>query len=236
MNTTSGKKKLVVLTGAGISAESGLRTFRDSDGLWEGYNVSDVATPRAWRKDPGLVLNFYNMRRKDIAAAVPNAAHIGLAGLEKDFEVHIITQNIDDLHERAGSTRVWHLHGQIFQMRSEADESQIYEIRDDMRLGQLAPDGAQLRPHIVWFEEPVPMIYEAVPLVRSADVFAVVGTSLVVYPAAGLVDYALPGIPKFIVDKKIPYTTGIHNLTAIEQPASAGVKELRERLANLSFP
>src|SRR5579859_4581066 len=146
MAETTNKKKLVVLTGAGISAESGLKTFRDSDGLWEGYDVMEVATPRGWRKDPQLVLDFYNMRRKDVAKAVPNAAHLGLAELEKDFEVHIITQNIDDLHERAGSTRVYHLHGEIFKMRSEADESLVYDIRDDIQMGQLADDGAQLRP------------------------------------------------------------------------------------------
>jgi len=154
-------KKLVVLTGAGISAESGLRTFRDSDGLWEGYEVTEVATPRGWRKDPGLVLDFYNMRRRDISKADPNAAHFGLAELEKDFDVSIITQNIDDLHERAGSKKVLHLHGEIFKMRSEVDDSLIYEIREDIALGQLADDGAQLRPYIVWFEEPVPMIAEA---------------------------------------------------------------------------
>jgi NAD-dependent deacetylase len=233
MNSSSAKKRVVVLTGAGISAESGLRTFRDSDGLWEGYEVTEVATPRGWRKDPGLVLNFYNMRRRDVGKAVPNAAHIGLAELEKDFDVHIITQNIDDLHERAGSTKVLHLHGEIFKMRSEADESLVYEIREDILLGQLADDGAQLRPHIVWFEEPVPMIERAVPIVRAADIFVVIGTSLVVYPAAGLMDFALPGIPKFIVDKKIPYTSSIRNLTAIEQPASVGVKELQKRLAEL---
>src|SRR6202012_5686829 len=227
------KKKIVVLTGAGISAESGLKTFRDSDGLWEGYDVSEVATPRAWRKDPKLVLEFYNMRRRDVLKAEPNAGHLGLAELEKDFDVHIITQNIDDLHERAGSSKVLHLHGQIFQMRSEHDEELIYEIREDILLGHLADDGAQLRPNIVWFEEPVPMIGQAVPLVRSADIFVVVGTSLVVYPAAGLVDLARQGIPKYIVDKKIPYTSGTGNLVAIEQPASIGVKELREKLATL---
>ncbi|MDR3713772.1 MAG: Sir2 family NAD-dependent protein deacetylase [Puia sp.] len=231
--SSSRKKKLVVLTGAGISAESGLRTFRDSDGLWEGYEVTEVATPRGWRKNPQLVLDFYNMRRRDVGNAVPNAAHIGLAELEKDFDVHIITQNIDDLHERAGSTRVLHLHGEIFKMRSEADESLVYEIRGDISLGQLATDGTQLRPNIVWFEEPVPMIGEAIPLVRSADIFVVVGTSLVVYPAAGLVDYAPAHAPKFIVDKKIPYTSPIHNLVAIEEPASVGVNLLRERLAML---
>jgi NAD-dependent deacetylase len=226
-------KRLVVLTGAGISAESGLKTFRDSDGLWEGYEVRDVATPGAWQRNPALVLDFYNMRRRDAAKAQPNAGHLGLAELEKDFDVHIITQNIDDLHERAGSTKVLHLHGEIFKMRSESDESLIYHIRQDMHLGQQATDGAQLRPHVVWFEEPVPMIEPAARLVRSADIFVVVGTSLVVYPAAGLVDYALPGAHKFIVDKKVPYTAPVHNLTAIEQPATTGVLELKQRLSLL---
>ncbi|HVS97047.1 MAG TPA: NAD-dependent deacylase [Puia sp.] len=228
------KKKLVVLSGAGISAESGLRTFRDSDGLWEGYDVTEVATPRAWRRDPKLVLDFYNMRRRDVLKAAPNEGHTGLAALEKEFDVHIITQNIDDLHERAGSTHVLHLHGSIFQMRSEKNETPVYEIREDMQLGQRAEDGGQLRPHIVWFEEPVPMIEQAVPLVRSADIFVIVGTSLVVYPAAGLVDLARPDIPKFIVDKKIPYTSPVRNLVTIEQPASSGVKELRRLLAQLA--
>jgi NAD-dependent deacetylase len=226
-------KRLVVLTGAGISAESGLRTFRDSDGLWEGYEVTEVATPRAWRKNPALVLDFYNMRRRDVAKAEPNEAHLGLAELEKDFDVHIITQNIDDLHERAGSTKVLHLHGEIFKMRSEADDTLIYDIREDILPGHQAEDGAQLRPHIVWFEEPVTMIPHAAALVRSADIFVVVGTSLVVYPAAGLVDYALPGAHKFIVDKKIPYTSSVGNLTTIELPASQGIKVLQEKLAML---
>ncbi len=233
MASSPDKKRLVVLSGAGISAESGLRTFRDSDGLWEGYEVTEVATPRAWRKNPALVLDFYNMRRRDVKKAEPNAAHLGLAELEKDFNVHIITQNIDDLHERAGSTKVLHLHGEIFKMRSETDESLVYEIREDILPGQLAADGGQLRPHIVWFEEPVPMIERAVHVVRSADIFVVIGTSLVVYPAAGLMDYVLPGVPKFIVDKKIPYTSSVHNLTAIEHPASIGVGELQRQLRAL---
>ena len=224
------KKKLVVLTGAGISAESGLKTFRDSDGLWEGYNIEDVATPRAWRKDPQLVLEFYNYRRKNVLEAQPNAAHFGLAELEKHFDVTIITQNIDDLHERAGSKNVMHLHGEVFKMRSEKNESLIYEIRDDIKIGDRAGDGEQLRPHIVWFEEPVPMIEKAVPVVHSADVFVVVGTSLVVYPAAGLVNYAPWEIPKYIVDKRIPYTSDIDNLVTIEKPATEGVKELIEKL------
>jgi NAD-dependent deacetylase len=227
------KKKLVVLTGAGISAESGLRTFRDSDGLWEGYKVTDVATPRAWKKDPQLVLTFYNERRKNVAEAHPNAAHTGLAELEKDFDVTIITQNIDDLHERGGSTNVLHLHGEIFKMRSEKNTSPIYDIRGDINLGDKAEDGGQLRPHIVWFEEPVPMIEQAVNIVYSADIFVVVGTSLVVYPAAGLLNYVELATPKFIVDKKIPETSPMRNLTLIEKPATEGVKELQQLLQEL---
>jgi NAD-dependent deacetylase len=226
------KIKLVVLTGAGISAESGLRTFRDSDGLWEGYNVTDVATPRAWRKDPQLVLNFYNERRKNVADAKPNDAHYGLAELEKHYDVTIITQNIDDLHERAGSTNIIHLHGEIFKMRSDRDESLIKEIREDMKFGELAEDGSPWRPAIVWFEEPVPKIEEAIPIARSADIFVVVGTSLVVYPAAGLVNYVNSSTPKYIIDKKIPYSSFLENLIAIEQPATVGVKELVALLTN----
>ncbi len=227
------KKKLVVLTGAGISAESGLKTFRDSDGLWEGYDVYEVATPRGWKKDPKLVLDFYNMRRKDIANAKPNAAHIGLAALEKDFDVQIITQNIDDLHERGGSTNVLHLHGEIFKMRSELDAASIYSIHGDILLGDTGPDGGQLRPHIVWFEEPVPMIEIAADIAGIADIFVVIGTSLLVYPAAGLLNYAPAIIPKFIIDKNIPATRSILNLSAIEKGASEGVAILSERLQAL---
>ena len=226
------KKNLVVLTGAGISAESGLKTFRDSDGLWNGYNIEDVATPRAWKKNKQLILDFYNMRRRDVLNAQPNAAHIGLAELEKDFDVHIITQNIDDLHERAGSTRVLHLHGEIFKMRSESDEGLVYEIRNDILLGDKANDGAQLRPHIVWFEEPVPMIERAAEIAFSADIFVVIGTSLAVYPAAGLINYAPRTVPKFIVDKNIPYSS-LYNLTAIEKRATEGIIELKNLLKNL---
>jgi len=226
------KKKLVVLTGAGISAESGLKTFRDSDGLWNGYAIEDVATPRAWKKDKQLVLDFYNMRRRDVANAQPNAAHIGLAELEKDFAVNIITQNIDDLHERAGSTNVLHLHGEIFKMRSEFDEELIYEIRKDILLGDVAKDGAQMRPHIVWFQEPVPMIEAAAAIASQADIFVVIGTSLVVYPAAGLVNYAPRIIPKFILDKHIPYSS-LYNITAIEKPATEGIVDLLALLKQL---
>lgn len=227
------KRKLVVLTGAGISAESGLKTFRDSDGLWEGYNIEDVATPRAWKKNPQLVLDFYNQRRKNVADAKPNAAHIGLAELESDFDVHIITQNIDDLHERAGSTKVLHLHGEIFKMRSERSFQIIKEIRGDIMLGDCAEDGCQYRPHIVWFEEPVPMIEEAIAVAQDADIFAVVGTSLVVYPAAGLLNYAPFEIPKFIIDKQIPYTSSVYNITAIEKSATEGVKIMRDMIEKI---
>ena len=224
------KKKLVVLTGAGISAESGLKTFRDSDGLWEGYDVHEVATPRGWRKNPQLVLTFYNMRRKDVREAIPNAAHEGLARLEKYFDLQIITQNIDDLHERAGSSRVLHLHGEIFKMRSELDEKLVYPILDDIQLGDKAPDGGQLRPDIVWFEEPVPKIVEAGQLVQDADIFVIIGTSLAVYPAAGLIDFAEQHIPKYIVDKNIPYSRGIQNFYAIQHQATEGIRELEGQL------
>jgi NAD-dependent deacetylase len=224
------KKKLVVLTGAGISAESGIRTFRDSDGLWEGYDIYEVASPRGWAKKPETVLDFYNMRRKDVAKAEPNAAHTGLASLEKDFDVYIITQNIDDLHERAGSSNVLHLHGEIFKMRSVKNATITYDIREDIRWGDTAPDGGQLRPHIVWFEEPVPLIETAAAIASMADLFVVIGTSLVVYPAAGLLNYAPAQIPKFIVDKNIPEIRSIENLTAITATASEGVALLKNHL------
>lgn len=219
-------KRLVVLTGAGISAESGLKTFRDSDGLWEGYDIAEVATPGAWRRNPALVLEFYNMRRQNVIAAKPNPAHYGLAGLEDRFDVQIITQNIDDLHERAGSTKVMHLHGEILKMRSEKNETLVAPISADISIGQLAPDGAQWRPHIVWFEEAVPMMLHALPLASGADIFVVIGTSLAVYPAAGLLNYVDSHVPKFILDKKIPYIADKANLTAIEKPAAEGINEL----------
>jgi NAD-dependent deacetylase len=224
------KQKLVVLTGAGISAESGLRTFRDSDGLWEGHNIEDVATPRAWHKDPQLVLDFYNMRRKDVLAAQPNAAHIGLAELQEYFDVHIITQNIDDLHERAGSKKVLHLHGEIIKMRSERNALKFYEIKDDIKLGDKAEDGGQFRPHVVWFEEPVPMIEQAIPILYDADVFVLVGTSLVVYPAAGLVDFVHDSVKKYILDKRIPPVSRYNNVIPIEMAATKGIAELKRLL------
>ena len=219
------KKKLVILSGAGISAESGLRTFRDSDGLWEGYNVEDVATPEAWKKDPQLVLNFYNERRRNVADAKPNAAHIGLAALENDFDVTVITQNIDDLHERAGSTNVLHLHGEIFKMRSEWDGELVSEIRGDIKLGDLATDGKQLRPFIVWFGEPVVMMEKAVEVVYTADIFAVVGTSLAVYPAAGLINYVSANTPKYIIDKLLEISKMMG-----EKEATEGIVDFKKLL------
>jgi NAD-dependent deacetylase len=226
-------KKLVVLTGAGISAESGLKTFRDSDGLWEGYDIHEVATATAWKRNPALVLEFYNMRRKGVKDAKPNDAHFILADLEKDFDVHIITQNIDDLHERGGSTKILHLHGEIFKMKSEVRDDLVYPIEGDINIGDLAEDGAQLRPDIVWFEEPVTRIEEAMSIMKQAEIFLIVGTSLVVYPAAGLVNYAPWQIPKFVVDKSIPYGTSLYNMTTIEMPATEGMKKVRGLLQEL---
>jgi NAD-dependent deacetylase len=229
------KKNLVVLTGAGISAESGLKTFRDSDGLWEGYDVQEVATPGAWRKDPALVLQFYNERRKHVLEAKPNDAHIALAALQEDFEVTIITQNIDDLHERAGSKNIVHLHGEILKMRSEMNPDIVATITGDMEIGALAPDGALWRPDIVWFEEPVPRIIQAVQLVRRAEIFVVAGTSLLVYPAAGLLDYVSRAVPKFVIDKKIPHAVAAGNLEMIEEKATIGMQVLVSRLRSGDF-
>jgi NAD-dependent deacetylase len=223
------KKKIVVFTGAGISAESGLQTFRDSDGLWEGHKVEDVATPRAWKKDMSQVLRFYNERRRNILNAKPNEAHIGLAALQQDYDIHIITQNIDDLHERAGSRHVTHLHGEIVKMRSEKNQELIYPIEGDIHVGDLAEDGAQLRPHIVWFEEAVPMMEVAIPIAMSADLFVVIGTSLVVYPAASLLHYLPPLVPVVVIDKKIPHITR-SNVTAIEKSATEGIADFKNWL------
>lgn len=216
---------MIVLTGAGISAESGLRTFRDSDGLWEGYDIYEVASPTGWEKNPALVQDFYNMRRKDVRNAQPNAAHIGLAALEETYDVRIITQNIDDLHERAGSTKVLHLHGEILKMRSELDETKLYPVNGDIQMGDLAPDGGQYRPHVVWFGEAVTMIEPAILEIVQADIFVLIGTSLNVYPAAGLVDYLRPDVPKYIIDKKIPTVKG-SGFHLIEKPATEGMAAL----------
>lgn len=227
------RKKLIVLTGAGISAESGLKTFRDGDGLWEGYDIEEVATYHAWQRNPALVLDFYNARRRDVVAAQPNAAHRALAELEEHFEVSVITQNIDDLHERAGSGRVLHLHGEILIKRSDAEPPVMERVLTDMLPGERAADGALWRPHVVWFGEPVPMIEKAARLVQQADVLAVIGTSLAVYPAAGLVDLAPDDIPLFVVDKKIPAIAARPNITIIESAAGIGVPEMARRMRSM---
>lgn len=235
MNSANTKKRqhIVILSGAGISAESGLQTFRDSDGLWEGYAIEDVATPGAWRRNPAQVLGFYNYRRRQVLAAAPNNAHFELAFWEQYADVTIITQNIDDLHERAGSTRVLHLHGEILKMRSERQVTPLYEIRDAIRIGDRAPDGAQFRPHVVWFEEPVPMMETAISVVQEADCFVVVGTSLMVYPAAGLIQYARISVPKFIVDKKIPQLDAELNFTTFPFAATIGLPMVTHQLKEL---
>ncbi|THD33857.1 NAD-dependent deacylase [uncultured Flavobacterium sp.] len=229
------KKKLVVLTGAGISAESGIKTFRDSDGLWEGHDIMEVASPEGWKKNPVLVLDFYNKRRQQLKEVLPNAAHIILAELEQHFDVHIITQNVDDLHERAGSTKVLHLHGELLKARSTQNHRHIIEWQDDLFLGNLDPNGYQLRPHIVWFGEVVPALDEAVRITHEADFFAVVGTSLQVYPAAGLVDFAKPGTPLYYVDLNPARITNLSNeLEIIPKTASEGMKILKEKLLRLA--
>jgi len=233
MNVKSKKPNLVVLSGAGVSAESGLKTFRDADGLWNGYSVYEVATPGAWRKNPSLVTEFYNSRRREVANAQPNLAHQVLAELQQQWEVHIITQNIDDLHERAGSSNVHHLHGKIFEMRSEKDPDRIYPIHSDIAPLARAEDGGLLRPNIVWFEEEVPMIVPAVHLVNQADVFLVIGTSLQVYPAAGLIDYLQPNTPSFLIDKKIPDHGNLKNFHTIEASATEGILEFKNLLQQL---
>lgn len=225
-------KHVVVLTGAGMSAESGISTFRDSGGLWEQHRVEDVATPEGFAANPQLVLDFYNQRRRDAQKANPNAGHIGLAEMEKDFKVSIITQNVDNLHERAGSTSVIHLHGELSKVRSTRNPNLIYELSGDkldIHLGDKAEDGGQLRPHIVWFGEAVPMIEEAIHVVGKADVLVVIGTSLNVYPAAGLLNYVKNGVPIYLIDPNDvkAYRNDIH---FIKKGASEGVKELRERL------
>lgn len=227
------KKKLVVLTGAGISADSGLATFRDAGGLWEGYDVMEVASIDGWYKNPALVLEFYNMRRHAAAAAKPNAAHLGLAELQANYEVYIITQNVDDLHERAGSKHVLHLHGQLNQMRSSSDERLIAAYEADICLGDLAPDGSQWRPNIVWFGEAVPMINKAAGLLAQADYFVVIGTSLQVYPAAGLAYTAAAEIPKFLIDPAAEMAYSLEHLEIIRAKAGVGVEKLSERLRML---
>ncbi len=225
------KKKLVIFTGAGISAESGIKTFRDSDGLWEEYNINDVATPQAWDKNKSLVLDFYNKRRKQVYEAKPNKAHFALVDLEKKFNVFVITQNIDDLHERAGSKNVLHLHGEITKSRSTIDPSLIYKVKNpELKVGDTCERGSQLRPHIVWFGEMVPEMENAYTIAENADLFLVIGTSMLVYPAAGIIDYAPRHIPKYIIDPNDIIVNGISNLTVIKEKASIGVTMLAKEL------
>lgn len=226
------KKKVVVLTGAGISAESGISTFRDSDGLWEHYRVEDVATHEAYLRNPELVLNFYNERRRQLFEVQPNEGHRQLVRLEEKYDVHIVTQNIDNLHEQAGSTNVLHLHGLLTQARSDRDDNLIVEIGDrDIHLGDKAPDGAQLRPHIVWFGEAVPNIEPAALLCEEADYFIVVGTSMNVYPAAGLIHYVPRATPCYLVDPKAVAIS--RTITIVQEKAGTGVKKVVDELLAL---
>ncbi len=227
------KQKLVVLSGAGISAESGLKTFRDSDGLWEGYRVEDVATFAAWQADMQMVLDFYNMRRKNVLEAEPNQAHFLLKQLEDKFDVQIITQNVDNLHERAGSKNILHLHGIITQAKSTYDDSLLYEINGwEMKMGERCEFGSQLRPNIVWFGEAVPNIEPATKMVQQADLMLVIGTSLQVYPAAGLLKYLSSTKPLYVIDSKKVPVTRTQNITFIEAKASDGMEQLVQILTN----
>lgn len=224
-------KKVVVLTGAGMSADSGLKTFRDSDGLWEGHDIRDVATPRAWHENRELVLDFYNERRQQACSVEPNRGHQALARLEQQYDVTIITQNVDNLHERAGSSDVLHLHGELSKVRSEEDPSLIYDIGGDtIEPGDTAEDGAQLRPHVVWFGEPVPNMRRASEIVPEADCLIVIGTSLVVYPTAGLVDMASDEIPKYVVDPDTPELGDLESWDHYRERAATGTPKLVDEL------
>ncbi|MBQ7812850.1 MAG: NAD-dependent deacylase [Bacteroidales bacterium] len=232
------KRKITVLTGAGVSAESGISTFRDSDGLWENHNVEDVASIEGWYRNPSLVLDFYNARRVQLGTVRPNAAHVAIAELEKDYDVTVVTQNVDNLHERAGSTRVIHLHGELTKVRPENScnasdgfsEQTVFDIGyDEIHLGDLAPNGGQLRPHIVWFGEAVPKIDAAIDAVEAADILLIVGTSLQVYPAAGLYRYAKMDVPIYIIDPKdVPVRDG--RLTHIKDVATNGMEVFKNIL------
>jgi NAD-dependent deacetylase len=230
------KKNLVIFSGAGISAESGLKTFRDSGGLWEEFRIEDVATPEAWAKDPSLVTQFYNLRRKQVMDAQPNDAHRIIAELENKFNVHIITQNIDDLHERAGSEHVLHLHGEIMKVRSTSHPDLVYPIdRWEIKIGDRCDKGSQLRPHIVWFGEMVPEMDNAIAVAEKADLFVVIGTSLNVYPAAGILNYVPPKAPKWLVDPGDFSLDYVNNLKHIKKIASEGMRELSRELQNTKF-
>lgn len=225
-------RKITVLTGAGMSAESGISTFRDADGLWEGHDVMEVASPQGWAKNQDLVLDFYNQRRRQLMEVSPNSGHIDLAELEQIVDINIITQNVDDLHERAGSTSVLHLHGELIKVRSQVDESIILEWREDLNKGDLCVKGSQLRPHIVWFGEMVPKLQEAIPLVEQADTVVIIGTSLQVYPAAGLISYASKDAEIYYIDPKpfISHELSIRKHSVIAENATKGVKSLIQLL------
>jgi|SRR5699024_665095 len=222
-------KTIVVLTGAGISAESGIKTFRDADGLWEGHDVMEVASPQGWQKNPNLVLDFYNQRRRQLLSVKPNKAHQALVDLEEKYKVEIITQNVDDLHERAGSSRVTHLHGELLKVRSTTHPEDIQEWKKDLVLGDLCKNNAQLRPHIVWFGEGVPEMEKAMQIVEKADILLIIGTSLVVYPAAGLMNYAPENTPVYLIDPNptIEETEKIH---IIADNATIGVPQVVNKL------
>lgn len=225
-------KKIVILSGAGMSAESGIMTFRDMGGLWEQYNIEEVASPIAWERDPHLVMDFYNQRRKQLMEVSPNAGHLALVQLEDKYDVQIITQNVDNLHERAGSSNVWHLHGEMMKVRSVANDDLIYEMDHwELKMGDKAEDGHQLRPHIVWFGESVPMIETTIPIIQDADIVMVIGTSMQVYPAASLISYAPSGIQKYYIDpnaEMLPYP----NLICINEKAGIALPKLVKELLN----
>ena len=230
------KVKVVILTGAGISAESGIKTFRDADGLWEGHDVMSVASPAGWRKDRELVLDFYNQRRQQLNEVEPNAGHLALKDLETKFNTVIVTQNVDNLHERAGSSNIIHLHGELSKSRSSVDEQLVFDCEADINLGDKCPKGSQLRPHIVWFGEAVPMLDKAIEEVKEADVILIVGTSMQVYPAASLTAYAAPTTPIFYIDPRPTINhelAAAKNLVVIEENASTGVRKVVEELMAL---
>ena len=228
------KKELVVLTGAGMSVESGLSTFRGGGGLWDNHKVEDVATPEAWKRNPELVLNFYNLRRKELLAVKPNAGHLALAELEKEYDVKIITQNVDNLHEKAGSTNVLHLHGELMKVRSTGPGDEIFTLSDDnyeTHPGDVCPEGFQLRPHIVWFGEAVPAMDQAIRTVEEADIMLIIGTSMQVYPVAGLIHYVRSGVPVYLID---PNEVGVYgrDISVIKKGAGEGMKDFMNRLKN----
>jgi NAD-dependent deacetylase len=222
-------KHISILTGAGISAESGVKTFRDHNGLWEGHDVMQVATPQGFEKDPELVLNFYNQRRKQLKTVSPNPAHKRLVDLEKHFEVDIITQNVDDLHERAGSSKVTHLHGELMKVRSVKDDTQIYDWTEDLKLGDVNDDNHQLRPHVVWFGEAVPMMDKAIAIMQQTDIIIIIGTSMQVYPAAGLIDYAPQASPIYFIDPN-PSISPSERIHIYAENATTGVEKVVDQL------